>query len=170
MNWKIFNRDVSSLPYKPDTPCLFGLDDMAAAAVISGGTSLLGNIFNSSAQRSANKTNREIAQETNAANLALYREQYKNSVEQWNRENAYNDPSSQMARLRAAGLNPSLMMGNNPTGVAGAASLPSANPMVTGESMQAPMVNFSDIGANIAAITQGFKNTAEAQGQQFSPE
>lgn len=38
--------------------------------------------------------------------LAKY--QYDMNLEQWNRENAYNLPSQQMARLKAAGLNPNL--------------------------------------------------------------
>lgn len=48
-----------------------------------------------------NLTNYQIAQETNALNYQLWQEQLK-----------YNDPSSQMDRLRQAGLNPQLVMGN----------------------------------------------------------
>lgn len=45
----------------------------------------------------------------------LMDKQYQQSVEQWNRQNEYNSPAAQMARLRAAGLNPDLIysqMGN----------------------------------------------------------
>ena len=34
------------------------------------------------------------------------------ALEQWQRENAYNSPSAQIARLKAAGLNPALIYGN----------------------------------------------------------
>lgn len=46
----------------------------------------------------ANKYNREMAE------LA-----YSQNLSQWNRENAYNHPSAQMARYREAGLNPNLI-------------------------------------------------------------
>lgn len=35
------------------------------------------------------------------------------SIEQWNRENEYNLPVNQVARMRAAGINPGLMYGQN---------------------------------------------------------
>lgn len=38
--------------------------------------------------------------------------QYDMNLEQWNRENAYNTPSEQMQRLKAAGLNPNLAYDN----------------------------------------------------------
>lgn len=88
----------------------------ALASLFSGGLSMLG-------QKSANKTNLQIARETNAANAAavestnkanreLAEYSYQKNLEQWNRENFYNLPSEQRARLEAAGLNPALMYGN----------------------------------------------------------
>lgn len=42
---------------------------------------------------------------------------YKQNLNMWNLQNAYNDPSAQMARLQAAGLNPNLVYGGgNVTG------------------------------------------------------
>lgn len=38
--------------------------------------------------------------------------QYQYQVDLWNMNNAYNDPSAQMERLRKAGLNPNLVYGN----------------------------------------------------------
>lgn len=52
--------------------------------------------------------------------------QWKRELEQWNKENAYNDPSAQMARLKAAGLNPNLMYADA-NGANTAASSPSAS-------------------------------------------
>lgn len=163
MNWKIFNRDVSFQAFKPDKPCIFGIDDLAFAGLVGSGANLLGNYSNYKAQKAANETNLAIARETNQANLDLYREQYKNSIEQWNRENAYNDPAAQLRRYRLAGLNPSLQNGAVGTGVAGAASLPSASPMVTGSSMQAPSFNFSDLAANVASMASGIKDIQSAK-------
>lgn len=74
-------------------------------SIISGAGSLLGGIFGLGAQSSANETNKELADYA-----------YQKSVEMWNRQNAYNTPSSQMERLRAAGLNPNLVYGSGVTG------------------------------------------------------
>lgn len=83
---------------------------LVGAAMISGASSLLGGglsaIFGSSqaskslqAQREANATNLQIARETNEANANLWREQSE-----------YNTPVNQMARFRAAGINPYMAM------------------------------------------------------------
>lgn len=121
-----------------------------------------------------NLTNREIAELNNKANLDLYREQYANNVVQWMRENEYNSPSSQVSRLRAAGLNPALVLGGSgEVGVAGSASMPSANPMTTGAPqvaahLQAPLVNFSDVFQNMAMAAQSVKTSEEAKSMNIS--
>ena len=71
------------------------------APLIAGVSSLFGAGLNAASQKSANSTNMKIARYQNAWNL-----------EQWNRENAYNLPTAQMARLKAAGLNPNLVYGS----------------------------------------------------------
>lgn len=54
------------------------------------------------------------------------------SLEQWNRQNAYNDPSQQMSRLRAAGLNPDLMYSNGTSGLVSSNS-PNVTPVAAGQ-------------------------------------
>ena len=86
-------------------------------SVISAGSSLIGSISGAigqnrlvdkqiEAQKRENQLNREY-------NLMLARQQNQWNLEQWQRENDYNSPTSQMARLRAAGLNPDLMYGRS---------------------------------------------------------
>ncbi|AXL14915.1 hypothetical protein [Microviridae sp.] len=48
-------------------------------------------------------------------NLEMANFQYGKDLESWNRANAYNDPTQQMARLKRAGLNPNLVYGNGAT-------------------------------------------------------
>ena len=59
--------------------------------------------------------------------------QYQNSenLKQWNRQNAYNDPSAQMERLKAAGLNPNLVYGTPGAANAGNSS---SSPQMAGAS------------------------------------
>ena len=56
---------------------------------------------------------------TNAANEEMQQQQNKWNLEQWHRNNAYNHPSAQMQRLKAAGLNPDLLYGQNASGAMG---------------------------------------------------
>lgn len=100
------------------------------SALVGAGASLVGNLLGSSSQSSANKTNMKIAQMNNEFNERMMQKQMDYNTEMWNRQNAYNTPSAQVQRLRNAGLNPSLMMGQGQTGTAafaGGVSPASAN-------------------------------------------
>lgn len=61
---------------------------------------------------------------TNAANEEMQQQQNKWNLEQWNRNNAYNHPAAQMQRLKAAGLNPDLLYGQNAGGAMGNSASP----------------------------------------------
>ena len=69
------------------------------------------------AQRAANETNLQIAQETNQMNYdiaqeanklnyQMFQEQNAWNREQWNLENEYNSPANQVKRMQEAGINP----------------------------------------------------------------
>ena len=88
-----------------------------ASSIISGGASLAGNIIGAiqgnknidkqiAAQREENQKNRDW-------NRAMAELANTWSIEQWNRENAYNTPASVMARLREGGVNPDLFYSNS---------------------------------------------------------
>ena len=85
-------------------------------SVVSGIGSIAGMIGQNklvdkqiAAQREENRLNRTY-------NQMLARQQNQWNLEQWQRENYYNSPVAQMARLRQAGLNPDLMYGQGTTG------------------------------------------------------
>ncbi|AXH76480.1 MAG: DNA pilot protein [Microviridae sp.] len=61
---------------------------------------------------------------TNKANKQLAEYQYSKDLEMWNRQNAYNDPSAQMARYQGAGLNPNLIYGTGTASAGNATSMP----------------------------------------------
>lgn len=77
------------------------MDETTKAAAISGastvGAALITNEGNKKSQKRAQKANLDF----------------------WNLQNEYNNPTSQMARLRAAGLNPNLIYGSNASGASG---------------------------------------------------
>lgn len=127
-------------PYRPREKC------WVQAAITAAG--VLGSAaLNSAAQSGANSKNVQMNRETNVMNQAINERQiqgqrelaeYQNqwNLDQWNRENAYNDPSAQVARLKAAGINPYFQSGVS-TGEAGSLqgstpAQPSAIPMQEG--------------------------------------
>lgn len=65
---------------------------------------------------------------------------YNRQLDFWNKQNAYNDPSSQMRRLQQAGLNPAMINANGVNNVAGGlSSVPSASPGSPDHSKPDPM-------------------------------
>lgn len=99
--------------------------------------SLLGGVAGAAAtyfsQKSANDTNLKIARETNDRNYQL-----------WQENNAYNTPSAQMARLRAAGLNPNQIYGNISSG--------NSSSPATAQGAVMKSAKFGDFGTSAAAM------------------
>lgn len=93
---------------------------------ISNATNFGSALINYFTQKSINKTNKELAEMA-----------YQQNVEQWGRENAYNHPSAQMARLAEAGLNPNLVYGNG-----SAVQTSARSPQMDYPYMQAPHLDF----------------------------
>ena len=60
----------------------------------------------------------------NAANERMQQQQNKWNLQQWERNNAYNHPAAQLQRIKAAGLNPDLVYGQNASGIGGSSSSP----------------------------------------------
>lgn len=65
-----------------------------------------GSIINPILQSHQNKLNREFSREQ-------YATQRKDALTDWANQNAYNSPAAQMARYKAAGLNPKLIYGQS---------------------------------------------------------
>lgn len=89
------------------------------ASLVSAGAGLVSGIGSMFGAKSAASRQREW-------NEKMYNLQKTDALAQWNRENAYNDPSAQMSRLKKAGLNPDLVYGNGATSLSSSMSMPSA--------------------------------------------
>lgn len=77
----------------------------AAAAGISAGSNLASTLINAGVQTSLNK-------KTQKWNEKMYGVQRRDAISDRDYENQYNSPEAQMARLKAAGLNPNLVYGS----------------------------------------------------------
>jgi len=83
----------------------------AAAGGLGAVTGMIGN-------NQTNKTNIKLQREQQAFNAQQAKQANEWNMQQWQRENEYNAPAQQMARLEAAGLNPNLMYAQGNTGTA----------------------------------------------------
>lgn len=77
-------------------------------AGLMAGSELLGGMIGAGTQASLNKS-------TQRWNERMYGRQLQDNIMLWNLQNEYNSPSAQMARFKAAGLNPNLIYGQTNT-------------------------------------------------------
>ena len=81
-------------------------------ALLQGFGSLVGAASQNVNINKSIKAQQEENQKNRDYNLQLAKMQNEWNLQQWERENEYNNPLNQMARLKAAGLNPNLVYGN----------------------------------------------------------
>lgn len=144
-------------------------------------SSFAGNIANNKNIDKQIASQKEENQKNRDWNLNLSRQQNQWNIEQWNRENAYNSPAAQMARYKAAGLNPDLMYGQqnlaaaSPEMTAGEGSQPTdvsnlANKRTIGDTIaQASATRLTNAQAKLAE-SQADKVDAETVGQTINNE
>lgn len=119
-----------SLTDSPFAPKKKEIAPAVAAALIAGGSSVLGSLFGgasqAAAQREANETNLQIARETNKQNRELYEYQLAQNALSWQKQNEYNDPANVVQRLKNAGINPATAYGdiNTPASQIASPSMP----------------------------------------------
>lgn len=124
-----------------------------AAAAIAGGASLLGGLLNLYGQSQANEQNIAMQRETNALNYQMFHESQEFAKSQQQLAMEYNDPSSQVERLRKAGINPVSVFGNGSVSDVSQANAPSAPNMVA---PQVQPLDYSGIGSAAQFSTQAF--------------
>lgn len=155
----LFDFVIGLLTYN-DTSLIcavMGVDDaIIMSAAISAGSNLLGGILGKRSNDAANKTNLQIARETNALNYKMFQEQNQYNYDMWNMNNEYNSPSSQVQRALEAGLNPYFNTGDLVS--ASNSSAPSSAPL---PNLVTPQVRpydiapvFSNIGNTIGGLLE----------------
>lgn len=121
-----------------------------AAIIAIGASALAAGTASVISQKSANKTNVKLQNETNALNYQMFREQLGFSERMQDKQNEYNTPANQRARFEQAGINPYLVMGNINSGNSELVTSPSPNPA------QSPSVQsvsgFADMLQNLGTV------------------
>lgn len=124
-------------------------DPFSAAA--GGIASIFNGIFNRRSQEKMNAANIALQRETNAMQYDMMREQNdfnkQMAIDMFNMENEYNTPLAQVERLREAGLNPAMMLGNGNMANTGDAMTPTGANVPT---LTAPRVD------KVPPVTLGF--------------
>lgn len=150
----------------------FGIDDIAfaigAGSLISGAASIFGsssaNKANADAQAAANETNLQIARENNAFNKQERLETQQFNRDMWYEQQAYNSPVQQAARLRAAGLNPGLVMDDsgNVGSVVSSTPASASSPIP----MQAPHYEntYSSLPSTMSGLSSAMVQAEQAKG------
>lgn len=90
----------------------------------------------------------------NQANMKLAKYSYSKDLEMWHRQNAYNDPSQQMARLKKAGLNPNLVYGSGSVTGNTSSQLPKYN---------TPGARYSNYIARTLDVLSAFSNVQQTE-------
>lgn len=83
---------------------------------MSLGSSIIGNAWQGYQQSNQNSWNQTQAQQQQQWNQDMANQQQQWALQNWNMQNQYNSPQSQMARFKAAGLNPHLIYGQGNPG------------------------------------------------------
>ena len=158
----VLKENLIGSPFAPNMKCNPALAAAAPALIEAGGSalsSLLGGIFGSASQSSANKTNLEIARmnqqairETNNMNYNIHQSDIAQQERMWKLQNEYNDPSAVVQRLQRAGVNPAFLGGQGLSSPASSMSVPSGAPM------QAPTLDYQQQPYDISGAFQGAVN------------
>lgn len=159
--------------------------DPGTATLATSGLSLVSGLFGSGMSNKSVKRSIKAAKEINQINNefnaseALKNRDFQTSereasqqwnLDQWNRENAYNDPSAQRARMEAAGFNPynvNIDAGSGST--SGAQSVPgSGSPAAASHVPSFPAytgyaADFQNIASGIAQIGSAISSGIDAR-------
>lgn len=149
---------------------------MPIPAIIAAGASIAGTIASNVNSRKAIEAQKSENNDTRNYNLGLAHLQNRWNLEQWNRENAYNNPAAQMARMKAAGLNPDLAYGQqnlsaaSPEMTAGESATPAdMSGIASRQTIGDAMAQFNQARLAEAQVklveSQAKKTDAETEGQ-----
>lgn len=135
------------------------------APILSGVASVAGNLLSNSATQRNNARQEAFARE-------MYDKQQSDNMKLWQMQNEYNSPTSQMERLKQAGLNPNLVYGAGTSTMASpikSADVPSFNPTPSkfelGQAAQASIQAYNDFRMRDAQIQNLAQQTNVAKQQ-----
>lgn len=131
-------------------------DSNVGSAVLGVGSNIVGSLFGGLLQKNNQKAQNQWAekmmQQQHQWNVDAATTAYQRQVDFYNMQNDYNSPTNQIARLRAAGINPNLAYANGSLNNV-SASVPS---VAQSESASASAPSASDIQGSFSTLGSDF--------------
>lgn len=122
--------------------------------------------------KDTNKTNKEMNAVNNQTQIDLWNQQKEYDYKMWQENNAYNAPSAQVERLKAAGINPALALSNISTGESRSTAGGQSTPQTTAAIFENPanevnmkVQNLALIGKQLTDISKQYEETRSLQMQ-----
>lgn len=116
--------------------------------------------------KATNKANKEMNAENNQTQIDLWNQQKEYDYKMWQENNAYNAPSAQVERLKAAGINPALALSNISTGESRSTAGGQSTPNTTAATFENPanevnmkVQNLALIGKQLSDISKQYQET-----------
>ena len=122
--------------------------------------------------KATNKANKEMNSENNQTQIDLWNQQKEYDYKMWQENNAYNSPSAQVERLKAAGINPALALSNISAGESRSSAGGQSTPQTTAATFENPanevnmkVQNLALIGKQLSDISKQYEETRSLQMQ-----
>lgn len=111
--------------------------------------------------KATNKANKEMNAENNQTQIDLWNQQKEYDYKMWQENNAYNAPSAQVERLKAAGINPALALSNISTGESRSTAGGQSTPNTTAATFENPANEVNMKVQNLALIGKQFSDISK---------
>lgn len=119
-----------------------------------------------------NKANKEMNALNNQTQIDLWNQQKEYDYKMWQENNAYNTPSAQVERLKAAGINPALALSNISSGESRSTAGGQSTPQTTAATFENPanevnmrVQNLALIGKQLSDISKQYEETRSLEMQ-----
>lgn len=116
--------------------------------------------------KATNASNERMNAANNQLQMDLWHEQQEYDYKMWQENNAYNTPSAQVERLKAAGINPALALSNISTGESRSTAGGQTTPSTTAATFENPanevnmkVQNLALIGKQLSDISKQYQET-----------
>lgn len=122
--------------------------------------------------KATNASNERMNEANNKLQMDLWHEQQEYDYKMWQENNAYNAPSAQVERLKAAGINPALALSSISTGESHSTAGGQSTPSTTATTFENPanevnmkVQNLALIGKQLSDISKQYEETRSLQMQ-----
>lgn len=122
--------------------------------------------------KATNASNERMNEANNKLQMDLWHEQQEYDYKMWQENNAYNAPSAQVERLKAAGINPALALSNISSGESSSSAGGQSIPKTTAATYENPanevntkVQNLALIGKQLSDISKQYEETRSLQMQ-----